>query len=78
MQILAKTAIRPRLVSVLLIYNAPPSVDLSNQTNLHIQNTSQFGQNGRFLFASLSLVSNKTIVYLVKHHAEHGGFFSSY
>jgi iron complex outermembrane receptor protein len=50
------TAIRPRLVSGALDYTAAPTtVDLSNANQfVYSRNVSQFGQNGRFLFARLS------------------------
>jgi iron complex outermembrane receptor protein len=50
------TAIRPRLVSGAIDYTAAPStVDLSNANQfVYSRNVSQFGQNGRFLFARLS------------------------
>ena len=52
-----QTAIRPRLVSGAIDYTAAPStIDLSNANQFaYSRNTSQFGQNGRFLFARLSL-----------------------
>ena len=52
-----QTAIRPRLVSGAIDYNAAPAtIDLSNANQFtYSRNTSQFGQNGRFLFARLSL-----------------------
>jgi iron complex outermembrane receptor protein len=47
-------AVRPRLVNGAIDYTAAPTtVDLT-QTNLLILETSQFGQNGRFIFARLS------------------------
>jgi iron complex outermembrane receptor protein len=51
-----QTAIRPRLVSGAIDYNAVPStIDLSNANQfVYSRNTSQFGQNGRFLFARLN------------------------
>lgn len=50
------TAIRPRLVSGAIDYTAAPStVNLSNENQfVYSRNVSQFGQNGRFLFARLS------------------------
>ena len=50
------TAIRPRLVAGALDYTAAPStVNLSNENQfVYSRNVSQFGQNGRFLFARLS------------------------
>ena len=50
------TAIRPRLVAGALDYTAAPStIDLSNANQfVYSRNVSQFGQNGRFLFARLS------------------------
>ena len=50
------TAIRPRLVGGALDYTAAPTtVDLSNANQfVYSRNVSQFGQNGRFLFARLS------------------------
>ncbi|WP_426065326.1 TonB-dependent receptor [Flavobacterium sp. DSP2-3-1] len=51
-----QTAIRPRLVSGAINYTAAPStIDLSNANQfIYSRNTSQFGQNGRFVFARLS------------------------
>lgn len=51
-----QTAIRPRLVSGAISYTAAPStIDLSNANQfIYSRNTSQFGQNGRFVFARLS------------------------
>jgi iron complex outermembrane receptor protein len=50
------TAVRPRLVGGALDYTAAPTtVDLSNANQfVYSRNVSQFGQNGRFLFARLS------------------------
>ena len=50
------TAIRPRLVNGAIDYtNAPATIDLSNANQfVYSRNVSQFGQNGRFLFARLS------------------------
>jgi iron complex outermembrane receptor protein len=50
------TAIRPRLVNGAIDYTATPStVDLSNSNQFtYSRNVSQFGQNGRFIFARLS------------------------
>ncbi len=50
------TAVRPRLVSGAIDYtNTPATVDLSNANQfVYSRNVSQFGQNGRFLFARLS------------------------
>lgn len=50
------TAIRPRLVAGAIDYTAAPStVDLSNANQfVYSRNVSQFGQNGRFVFARLS------------------------
>lgn len=50
------TAIRPRLVNGAIDYtNTPATVDLSNANQfVYSRNVSQFGQNGRFLFARLS------------------------
>jgi iron complex outermembrane recepter protein len=50
------TAIRPRLVSGAIDYTAQPtSIDLSNANQfVYSRNVSQFGQNGRFVFARLS------------------------
>ncbi len=50
------TAIRPRLVNGAIDYtNTPATVDLSNANQFaYSRNVSQFGQNGRFLFARLS------------------------
>ncbi|CAM4154241.1 TonB-dependent receptor [Flavobacterium weaverense] len=51
-----QNAIKPRLVSGAVDYNAAPSaIDLSNANQfVYSRNTSQFGMNGRFLFARLS------------------------
>lgn len=51
-----QTAIRPRLVSGAINYTAAPAtIDLSNANQfVYSRNTSQFGQNGRFVFARLS------------------------
>lgn len=51
-----QTAIRPRLVSGAINYTAAPAtIDLSNANQfIYSRNTSQFGQNGRFVFARLS------------------------
>ena len=51
-----QTAIRPRLVSGAIDYTAAPAtIDLSNANQFtYSRNTSQFGQNGRFVFARLS------------------------
>ncbi len=51
-----QTAIKPRLVSGAIDYTAAPStIDLSNANQFaYSRNTSQFGQNGRFVFARLS------------------------
>ncbi|MFE3848723.1 TonB-dependent receptor domain-containing protein [Flavobacterium sp. LB3P45] len=51
-----QTAIKPRLVSGAIDYTAAPStIDLSNANQfVYSRNTSQFGQNGRFVFARLS------------------------
>ncbi|MGO4905286.1 TonB-dependent receptor [Flavobacterium sp. W20_MBD1_R3] len=53
----SQTAIRPRLVSGAIDYTAAPStIDLSNANQfVYSRNVSQFGQNGRFVFARLSL-----------------------
>lgn len=50
------SAIRPRLVAGALDYTAPPAtVNLSNENQfVYSRNVSQFGQNGRFLFARVS------------------------
>ncbi len=50
------TAIRPKLVNGAIDYTAAPTtVDLSNANQfVYSRNVSQFGQNGRFLFARLS------------------------
>ena len=50
------TAIRPRLVAGAIDYTAAPTVvDLANANQfVYSRNVSQFGQNGRFLFARLS------------------------
>ena len=50
------TAVRPRLVNGAIDYtNAPATIDLSNANQfVYSRNVSQFGQNGRFLFARLS------------------------
>ncbi|HEY4618904.1 MAG TPA: TonB-dependent receptor [Flavobacterium sp.] len=50
------TAVRPRLVNGAIDYtNTPSTVDLSNSNQFtYSRNVSQFGQNGRFLFARLS------------------------
>jgi iron complex outermembrane receptor protein len=50
------TAVRPTLVGGAIDYTAAPStVDLSNANQfVYSRNVSQFGQNGRFLFARLS------------------------
>jgi iron complex outermembrane receptor protein len=50
------TAIRPRLVGGAIDYTAAPTtIDLSNANQfVYSRNVSQFGQNGRFLFARLS------------------------
>lgn len=51
-----QTAIRPRLVSGAIDYNAAPAtIDLSNANQfVYSRNVSQFGQNGRFVFARLN------------------------
>ncbi len=51
-----QTAIRPRLVSGAVDYTAAPStIDLSNNNQFaYSRNVSQFGQNGRFIFARLN------------------------
>lgn len=51
-----QNVIRPRLVSGAIDYTAAPSIiDLSNANQfVYSRNTSQFGQNGRFIFARLS------------------------
>ncbi|WP_432220884.1 TonB-dependent receptor [Flavobacterium sp. TMP13] len=51
-----QSVIRPRLVGGAIDYTATPStIDLSNANQfVYSRNTSQFGQNGRFLFARLS------------------------
>ena len=51
-----QTAIRPRLVSGAIDYTAAPAtIDLSNANQFtYSRNTSQFGQNGRFVFVRLS------------------------
>ena len=51
-----QTAIRPRLVSGAIDYTAAPAtIDLSNANQfVYSRNVSQFGQNGRFVFARLS------------------------
>lgn len=53
----SQTAIRPRLVSGAIDYTAAPAtIDLSNANQfVYSRNVSQFGQNGRFVFARLSL-----------------------
>jgi iron complex outermembrane receptor protein len=50
------TAIRPRLVNGAIDYTAAPTtVDLTNSNQFtYSRNVSQFGQNGRFIFARLS------------------------
>jgi iron complex outermembrane receptor protein len=50
------TAVRPKLVNGEIDYSsAPVTVDLSNANQfVYSRNVSQFGQNGRFLFARLS------------------------
>jgi iron complex outermembrane receptor protein len=50
------TAIRPRLVNGAIDYTAPTAtIDLSNSNQFtYSRNVSQFGQNGRFVFARLS------------------------
>jgi iron complex outermembrane receptor protein len=50
------TAIRPRLVGGAIDYTATPTtVDLSNANQfVYSRNVSQFGQNGRFVFARLA------------------------
>ena len=50
------TAIRPRLLAGVLNYTAAPTtVNLSNENQfVYSRNVSQFGQNGRFLFARVS------------------------
>ena len=52
----SQSAIRPTLASGAAAYTAAPStIDLSNANQfVYSRNTSQFGQNGRFLFARLS------------------------
>ena len=52
----SQSAIRPTLASGAVAYTAAPStIDLSNANQfVYSRNTSQFGQNGRFLFARLS------------------------
>jgi iron complex outermembrane receptor protein len=52
----SQTAIRPRLVSGAIDYTAAPAtIDLSNANQfVYSRNVSQFGQNGRFVFARLS------------------------
>ena len=51
-----QTAIRPRLVSGAIDYTGPSAaIDLSNANQfVYSRNVSQFGQNGRFVFARLS------------------------
>ena len=51
-----QTAIRPRLVSGAIDYKAAPAtIDLSNANQFtYSRNVSQFGQNGRFVFARLN------------------------
>ncbi|RKS13652.1 iron complex outermembrane receptor protein [Flavobacterium sp. 120] len=51
-----QTAIRPRLVSGAIDYtSAPATIDLSNANQfVYSRNVSQFGQNGRFVFARLN------------------------
>lgn len=51
-----QTAIRPRLVSGAIDYTAAPAtIDLSNANQfVYSRNVSQFGQNGRFVFARLN------------------------
>jgi iron complex outermembrane receptor protein len=51
-----QTAIRPRLVSGAIDYTAAPAtIDLSNANQFtYSRNVSQFGQNGRFVFARLN------------------------
>ncbi|MFV5703794.1 TonB-dependent receptor domain-containing protein [Flavobacterium sp. XS2P12] len=51
-----QTAIRPRLVSGAIDYTAAPAtIDLSNANQfIYSRNVSQFGQNGRFVFARLN------------------------
>ena len=50
------TAIRPRVVNGAIDYTAAPTtIDLSNSNQFtYSRNVSQFGQNGRFVFARLS------------------------
>jgi iron complex outermembrane receptor protein len=50
------TAVKPRLVNGAIDYTAAPvTVDLTNSNQFtYSRNVSQFGQNGRFLFARLS------------------------
>lgn len=50
------TAVRPRLVNGAIDYTAnPTTVDLTNSNQFtYSRNVSQFGQNGRFIFARLS------------------------
>lgn len=51
-----QTAIRPKLVGGAVDYSAAPStIDLSNANQfVYSRNVSQFGQNGRFVFARIS------------------------
>ena len=51
-----QTAIRPRLVSGAIDYTAAPAtIDLTNANQFtYSRNVSQFGQNGRFVFARLN------------------------
>ena len=51
-----QSVIRPTVASGAVAYTAAPStIDLSNANQfVYSRNTSQFGQNGRFLFARLS------------------------
>ncbi|MEC5166885.1 iron complex outermembrane receptor protein [Flavobacterium sp. PL11] len=54
--LISQKAIKPRLVGGAVDYTAAPStIDLSNDNQfVYSRNTSQFGMNGRFLFARLS------------------------
>jgi iron complex outermembrane recepter protein len=56
LNLLPQSVIRPRLVAGNLDYTAAPAtVDLSNANQfVYSRNVSQFGQNGRFLFARLT------------------------
>jgi iron complex outermembrane receptor protein len=52
---MATTTVRPRLVNGAIDYTAATTVDLTNSNQFtYSRNVSQFGQNGRFIFARLS------------------------